>query len=78
MSEQTPDRPASPAAPLRTNAPCQARLLSVSAVAGQAAGFTVGTAALDGAFEVTGVVPHGLAGQLCAIQTVLQGAVAQA
>ncbi|EJE48530.1 4-hydroxythreonine-4-phosphate dehydrogenase [Acidovorax sp. CF316] len=47
-------------------------------VAGQAAGFTVGTAALDGAFEVTGVVPHGLAGQLCAIQTVLQGAVAQA
>ncbi len=43
-------------------------------VAGRAAGFTVGTAALDGTFEVTGSGPHGLAGQLRAIQTLLQDA----
>lgn len=47
-------------------------------VAGRAAGFTVGTAALDGAFEAPGLGPHGLAGQLRAIQTVLQDAAAQA
>lgn len=47
-------------------------------VAGRAAGFTVGTAALDGTFEAAGLGPHGLAGQLRAIQTVLQEAAAQA
>ncbi len=47
-------------------------------VAGRAAGFTVGTAALDGTFEATGLGPHGLTGQLRAIQTVLHDAAAQA
>lgn len=47
-------------------------------VAGRAAGFTVGTAALDGAFDAAALGPHGLAGQLRAIQTVLQDAAAQA
>ncbi|CAN7509379.1 4-hydroxythreonine-4-phosphate dehydrogenase PdxA [Acidovorax sp. LjRoot118] len=46
--------------------------------AGRAAGFTVGTAALDGTFEATGLGPHGLAGQLRAIQTGLHDAAVQA
>ncbi|MES2613562.1 MAG: 4-hydroxythreonine-4-phosphate dehydrogenase PdxA [Pseudomonadota bacterium] len=47
-------------------------------VAGRAAGFTVGTAALDGAFDAAALGPHGLARQLCTIQTVLQDAATQA
>ncbi|WP_428001607.1 4-hydroxythreonine-4-phosphate dehydrogenase PdxA [Acidovorax sp.] len=47
-------------------------------LAGRAAGFTVGTAALDGTFEAAGLGPHGLTGQLRAIQTVLHDAAAQA